>query len=220
VLWVATIFREALANSTTGTNNIAIGSNAALNVAGSNSNNIHIGSLGLSNDLGTIRIGNGQSKFFAAGVRGVTTLNNNAVAVVIDSNGQLGTVSSSRRFKEDIQDMATSRDLSRLRPVTFRYIQPFADGAKPIQYGLIAEDVEKVFPELVAHSADGQIETVKYQVLAPILVNEVQRQQAAIRRLQHEIQEEQQHNESLEERLARLEAAFALLAVQIGPKVH
>jgi hypothetical protein len=116
--------------------------------------------------------------------------------VVIDSNGQLGTTSSSRRFKEDIEDMgAASRDLMRLRPVTCRYKQPFADGSKPIQYGLIAEEVAEVYPDLVAHSADGKIETVKYQVLDSMLLNELQRQQAEICRL--------------EERLATLEAVLA-----------
>jgi hypothetical protein len=91
-----------------------------------------------------------------------------------------------------------SRALMRLRPVTFRYQKPFADGSQPIQYGLIAEEVEEVYPELVAHSADGQIETVKYQVLDSMLLNEVQRQQADIQRLQ--------------QRLAKMEAALASLS--------
>jgi hypothetical protein len=134
-------------------------------------------------------------------VRGITTGNNDAVPVLIDSGGQLGTVSSSRRFKEDIQDMGdASRGLMRLRPVTFRYRQAFADGSKPIQYGLIAEEVADVYPDLVAHSADGQIETVKYQLLDVMLLNEVQRQQA-------EIQALKQQNQDLQRRLERLEAA-------------
>jgi len=129
-----------------------------------------------------------QSSLFAAGVRGVTTANNNAIPVVIDSSGQLGTVNSSRRFKEDIREMGdASRGLMRLRPVTFRYRKPFADGSEPIQYGLIAEEVAEVYPDLVAHSADGQIETVKYQVLDAMLLNEVQRQQKQIRDLQEQI---------------------------------
>jgi hypothetical protein len=99
----------------------------------------------------------------------------NAVPVLIDGNGQLGTVNSSRRYKEDIQDMSdASRGLMRLRPVTFRYRNPFADGSKPVQYGLIAEEVAEVYPDLVARSADGQIETLKYQVLDAMLLNEVQ----------------------------------------------
>jgi hypothetical protein len=101
---------------------------------------------------------------------------------VVPSTGQLGIGSSSRRYKKDIQDMgdAGSR-LLRLRPVTFRYRQPFADDSQPIEYGLIAEEVEEVYPDLVAHSADGQIEIVKYQVLDSMLLNEVQKQAAQIR---------------------------------------
>ena len=179
---------NALSNSTTGGNNIAIGNNAAGNVGSGNSDNIHIGNPGSSADDGAIRIGNSQSSFFAAGIRGVATGANNAVPVLIDSNGQLGTASSSRRFKEDIQDMGdASRALLRLRPVTFRYQKPFDDGSKPIQYGLIAEEVADVFPDLVARSADGQIDTVKYQVLDSLLLNEVQRQAAEIRALKERL---------------------------------
>ena len=204
----------ALANRTTGTNNIAIGRLAASFVSGGNSSNIHIGSLGLSSDRNTIRMGSPgtQSSSFVAGVRGVTTKNVGAIEVLIDSAGQLGTTSSSRRFKEDICDMGgASLDLLRLQPVTFRYKQPFADGLKPIQYGLIAEDVAKVFPDLAAHSADGQIETVKYQVLRPMLLNGLRLQQAEIRRLKEEV-DQQQEDESLQERLTRMEAALASMS--------
>ena len=93
---------------------------------------------------------------------------------------------------------AASDDLMQLRPVTFRYQKPFADGTKPVQYGLIAEEVEKVYPELVARSADGQIETVKYQVLDAMLLNELQKQAAKVRQQEDKIQ-------SLEERLAALD---------------
>jgi hypothetical protein len=160
------------------------------------------------NDNGGIRIGTqgtnsiNQTSFFAAGIRGVTTGNNDAIPVVIDSNGQLGTVSSSRRFKEDIHDMDTvSSGLMRLRPVTFRYQKPFADGSKPIQYGLIAEEVADVYPDLVAHSADGQIETVKYQVLDSMLLNELQKEHK-------QVQEQAETIRVLEARLAVLEKAL------------
>lgn len=144
-----------------------------------------------------------QTAFFAAGIRGVTTANNDAIPVMIDSAGQLGTVSSSRRFKENIADMGdASLDLMRLRPVTYRYKQPFADGSKPVQYGLIAEEVAEIYPDLVAHSADGKIETVKYQVLDSMLLNEVHRQQIEIRDLT-------QQNQALEQRLRKLEATIA-----------
>ncbi len=200
---------NTLVKNTSGNNNIAVGQGAAANVNGGNSNNIHIGSQGVAADNGTTRIGTtgNQSSFFAAGIRGVTTGSNDAIAVVIDSNGQLGTVSSSRRFKEDIQDMGdSSRALMRLRPVTFRYQKPFADGAKPIQYGLIAEEVAEVYPDLVAHSADGNIETVKYQVLDSLLLNEVQRQDRTITVQEAQIRSQQEEIRSLNERIAKLEA--------------
>jgi hypothetical protein len=104
---------------------------------------------------------------------------------------------------------ATSHDLMRLRPVTYRYKQPFTDGTKPIQYGLIAEEVAEVYPDLVAHSADGQIETVKYQVLDSMLLNEMQRQQAQIGDQKDQIRRLEQRNQSLEERLAKVEATLA-----------
>ena len=189
----------ALQSIVTGSNNIGLGYIAGAGITTTTaSNNIMIGSFGEGSDSAVIRIGTPgvQSTFFGAGIRGVSTNNADAVAVVIDSAGQLGTVSSSRRFKEDILDMGdASRGLMRLRPVTFRYKQAFGDGSKPIQYGLIAEEVAEVYPDLVARSADGQIETVKYQVLDAMLLNEIQRQQAEIQQLQR--------------RLAALEAAIA-----------
>ena len=167
----------ALENNSVGNNNIAIGVSAGANITASN--NVDIANQGSVGDGGTIRVGTAgtHSSFFVAGVRGVTTSNNNAVNVVIDSNGQLGTLSSSRRFKEDIHDMGeTSSGLLRLRPVTFRYQKPFADGSKPVQYGLIAEEVAEVYPDLVTRLADGQVETVKYQVLDSMLLNELQKE--------------------------------------------
>ena len=196
--------------NTTGNNNIAIGYFAAVKVLGENSDNIHIGNQGSASDNATVRIGTPgtQSSFFVAGVRGVTTGNNDAIPVVIDSAGQLGTVSSSRRFKEDIQDMgAFSGDLIRLRPVTFRYKEPFVDGSKPIQYGLIAEEVAEVYPDLVARSADGQIETVKYQVLDSMLLNE----------LQKEHQQVQQQAETIRLLGIRLAALEGLLSSKTPP---
>jgi hypothetical protein len=89
--------------------------------------------------------------------------------------------------------------------VIYRYQKPFADGSKPIQYGLIAEEVAEVYSDLVAHSADGQIETVKYPVLDSMLLNEVQRQQAEISGLE-------QQNRILLERLAKLEAVLASMS--------
>lgn len=139
------IGEEALAGNTTGNNNIAIGSLAGSYIT-TTSNNIEIGNEGTATDNGTIRIGvpfvsgctSCSTSTFIAGIYGVNT---SGTPVYINSNGQLGTVSSSRRYKEDIHDMADASDgLMRLRPVSFRYKKAFDDGSKLIQYGLIAEE--------------------------------------------------------------------------------
>jgi hypothetical protein len=172
-----------------------------------------------------------QTSFFVAGVNNVNLgSDTNAVGVLIDTmTGQLGVTSSSRRYKEDIEDMGeASRDLMRLRPVTFRYKKPSADGSKPIQYGLIAEEVDEVYPDLVAHSADGKIETVKYQVLDSMLLNEVQRQHAEIgaqkdqlQKLTQQIDQERQQNQTLPERLHKQELAMTSLSgVSRVPSAH
>jgi hypothetical protein len=181
---------DSLQFNVIGSGNIAVGYQAGNYNPNAGSNNIDVGSLGGPNDNGVIRLGTlgAQTSFFAAGVSGITTGGNDAIPVLIDSNGQLGTISSSRRYKEDIHDMGdASRGILQLRPVTFRYRKPFDNGSKPIQYGLIAEEVAKVFPDLVARSADGQIETVKYQLLDSLLLNEVQRQEREIRDLKERL---------------------------------
>jgi hypothetical protein len=191
----------ALQNSTTGSFNIALGHAAGSNIITS-SNNIDIGNLGNGADTGIVRIGTGgtHTAFFVAGVSGVTT-GGSAVGVVIDSNGQLGTVSSSRRHKEDVQDMGqASGNLLRLRPVTFRYKKPYADGSKPLDYGLIAEEVAEIYPDLVVKNNDGQIETVQYQKLAPMLLNELQK-------LSSKSDKQEETIRQLQARLAALEAA-------------
>jgi hypothetical protein len=104
----------------------------------------------------------------------------------------------------------------RLRLVVFRDRDPFADGSKPVRFGLIAEEVAEVYPELVAHSADGQIESVKYQALDPMLLNELQRQekQIDVQKKQLAAQKEEilrlQHIQEQMERLFLLETALAL----------
>ncbi len=197
----------ALFNNSTGSNNIAIGSFGGNNITGNN--NIDIGNGGTSTDSGAIRIGTPfvggcttcQTSAFIAGIYGTKT-GLAGVPVVVDSTGNLGTISSSRRYKEGIQDMAdASSGLLRLRPVTFRYKKPFEDGSKPVQYGLIAEEVAEVYPDLVARSADGQVETVKYQLLDSMLLNELQKQNATITAQKEQIR-------ALEERLAKVEAAL------------
>lgn len=202
---------QAMTANTTGANNIALGYWAGNNNGAGASNNIDIGNRGNAADSGTIRIGSGsQSRAFVAGIRNVQTGSNDAIPVFIDSNGQLGTVSSSREVKEDIVDMAdASRRLLELRPVSYRYRQPFTDGSKPVQYGLIAEEVAETFPELVARDSRGRPETVKYQVLPALLLNELQRQEHELQNQQRELAIERSHAAGAEARADRLERQLA-----------
>ena len=176
----------ALQNAT-GQDNIAIG-----NLAGSSlttgSANIMIGNQGTPTDDSTIRIGTYQTSAYIAGILGNTLTS--AANVVINANGQLGVQSapSSRRYKEEIHDMGdASGGLLRLRPVTFHYKKPNADGSKPLEYGLIAEEVDAVYPELVVRGPDGQVETVQYSKLPAMLLNELQKQDEMIRKLEARI---------------------------------
>jgi hypothetical protein len=170
------IGQNALNDLDTGNQNIAIGASAG-DFLTDGSSNIYLGApASLATENNTIRLGSGQTRAFIAGTRNVTTANNNAIPVLVDSAGQLGTVSSTQRVKEDIGDLPSLRgELLRLRPVQFRYSQAFGDGTKPLQYGLIAEEVERVLPELVAYDGDGQAASVKYHVLPTLLLAEIQR---------------------------------------------
>ena len=200
----------ALFDNFAGHNNVAVGALAGLYATGSN--NIYLGAyaVGGGGESNTIALGvqGTQTRTLIAGIRGITTGAANAIPVVIDSNGQLGTVSSSIRFKEDIHDMAdVSGRLLQLRPVTFRYSQAYRDGAKPIQYGLIAEEVADVFPELAVRGADGQVETVHYETLNVLLLNELQKQQAHLNEQSDEQRKQAQRIDELERMLRELLAA-------------
>ncbi|HEX4962649.1 MAG TPA: tail fiber domain-containing protein [Thermoanaerobaculia bacterium] len=214
---------NALATDTTGTGNIGLGYFAGSNIS-SGSNNIDIGNSAPGNESDTIRIGNTQTAAFLAGVSGVTVAS--GVQVYIDSNGQLGTLTSSVRYKEDVADMAgASRLLMQLRPVTFRYKAPYDDGSHRLQYGLIAEEVAKVDPELVQFDGKGQAQTVRYHVVNMMLLNEVQRQEGKLADQTAEIgtlraltdrqrAELDQQKQLLAEQNARLQKLEALLANQ------
>jgi hypothetical protein len=168
-----------------GNNNIVIGNAAGENVV-AGTNNIAIGTSGQSDESGVIRIGDPTNNAVTATtggtyIAGIAGTNVSGAAVVVSANGQLGVVSSSRRYKQFIEPMGDASDrLLRLRPVAFRYRQANTDGKRPIQYGLIAEEVAEVFPELVVYNKDGQPETVAYQVLGPLLLNELQKERAHV----------------------------------------
>jgi hypothetical protein len=169
---------KSLFNDTSGGHNIALGFQAGLNLI-TGSNNIDIDNPGGSSaESATIRIGTEgtQTNTYIAGIYGNTSLTS-GTAVFVDSTGHLGTASSSERFKTGIEPMGFNTEkLQQLRPVTFHYK---ADPQSTLRYGLIAEEVAKVYPELVVRDQYGRIDGVRYDELAPMLLNELQQQQKA-----------------------------------------
>jgi Chaperone of endosialidase len=174
---------------TTGGGNIGVGYGAGNSVTNGTSN-IEIGNSGTSADSDIIRIGTSgtQTATYIAGIAGAAVTGGSAV-LVDPITGQLGILLSSERFKQDIHDMDAASDaLMQLRPVTFRYKDPRTE-AKGIQYGLIAEEVAAVYPQLVVHGRDGQVESVQYHQLPALLLNEMQKQHQTIQRLEQRIVE-------------------------------
>jgi hypothetical protein len=135
--------------------------------------NIHIGYFvgGSTGEANTTRIGNAnQTRTFISGISGVTATS--GVAVYVNSNGQLGTATSSERYKEDIKPMEkASEAILGLTPVTFRYKHELDPDGVP-QFGLVAEEVAKVNPDLVAKDAEGKVYTVRYEAVNAMLLNE------------------------------------------------
>jgi Chaperone of endosialidase len=169
---------NALQGNSEGSNNIAVGSNAGLNTGPYLDDNIDIGNEGVMHDAGTIRIGTEgtHTKAFLAGVSGVAPGGTTA-PVVINEDGQLGDTSSSRRFKQNIGPLEPQiGKLMQLRPVSFRYRRSFVHGPNPVQFGLIAEQVARVFPNLVVRGEDGRPSAVAYQELPALLLAQVQRE--------------------------------------------
>ena len=176
---------NALGTNQGGSNNIAVGVNAGYYIRGSRYN-IDIGNVGAATDVGLIRLGtSGQQT--ATYIAGIANAHVTGSAVYITSTGQLGVIASSERYKTAVAPMgsATGR-LKELRPVTFRLK---ADSKAGRQYGLIAEEVAKVYPELVIRNESGQAEGVRYEELTPMLLNEVQRQQQELAELKEKVAE-------------------------------
>jgi hypothetical protein len=169
------IGHSAMFNNTGGSNNTALGFGAG-NAWTTGSNNIAIGHAGAAGESNTIRIGGAQSRTFVAGIFATKSAKGSR-PVLVDANGQLGTSRSSLRYKEDVHTMGdASNALMDLRPVTYRYKQAEADGSKPVQYGLIAEEVDKVMPDLVVYDELGRPDSVSYEILPSLLLNEYQKQ--------------------------------------------
>jgi hypothetical protein len=211
----------ALGSVATGNQNTAVGSNSLLHATGSNnialgfnagsglvtgSNNVYIGNPGLQGEDNTIRIGSGggsaapHTALYLAAVLGTTV--SSGQEMFIGSDGRIGTATSSRRYKDDIRDMAAASDgILKLRPVTFHYKEAAPDGTKPLQYGLVAEEVAQIYPDAVSYNEKGEPNAVQYHKINAMLINELQKQKREITQQQQEIDE--------------LKAALAALQSQI-----
>jgi uncharacterized coiled-coil protein SlyX len=192
---------NALNKNTTGSSNIALGFNAGFNLT-IGSNNIDIGNVGVAGESNKIRIGKigTQNGTFIAGIRGVTVAS--GVGVIVGSTGQLGTVVSSERFKDQIKPMdKASEAILALKPVTFRYKHELDPDGIP-QFGLVAEQVDKVNPDLVARDADGKPYTVRYEAVNAMLLNEFLKEHKAFL-------EEHRTVQALKSTVAKQEATIA-----------
>ena len=229
---------SALQNNSTGSNNTATGENALISYAGNNNiaigfgagdnlrsgdDNIYIGNEGSETQSDTIQIGTQgiQTVTIIAGIFGGARIKKGC-DVVANNFGLLGCVTSSARYKRDIRDMGDASDrLMKLRPVIFQYKED-SEGIR--QYGLIAEEVEKVYPELVVDGTDGRPETVEYQVLPAMLLNEVQKQSrqlarkdAQIAAIQRQLVALQKRNSEIDEVAVRLDALERQARAAIRP---
>jgi hypothetical protein len=176
-----------------------LGVNAGANLT-TGDGNIDIGNAGGTGDAGTIRIGvqGTQTRTFVAGISGSPIT---GTSVVVNSNGRLGTVTSSQRFKDDIRPIGkASEAILALKPVTFHYTKEIDPDATP-QFGLVAEDVEKVNPDLVARDSDGKAYTVRYEAVNAMLLNEFLK--------------EHRKNEKQETTIAELKSEIAILCATV-----
>jgi len=178
---------NSLLSATTGSSNIALGVNAGANLT-IGDGNIDIGNPGVAGESRTIRVGMRQTHraTFIAGISGVTVAG--GVGVIIDSSGHLGTVLSSERFKAEIKPMnKASEAILALKPVTFRYKQELDPDGIP-QFGLVAEEVEKINPDLVARDDDGKPYTVRYEAVNAMLLNEFLKEHAKVEQLKKDFE--------------------------------
>ena len=198
---------NALINNLTGNGNTAVGLNAGSNLT-TGHNNVDIGAdvTGDPNEDNTIRIGNGQNATFIAGISGATVAS--GVGVVVGTDGHLGTVVSSRQFKDAIKPMEkASEAILALKPVTYRY-KPNLDPDGIPQFGLVAEDVAKVNPDLVARDGNGKPYTVRYEAVNAMLLNE-------FLKAHRKIEDQQKHIDALEAQLNEQKALIQNVSAQL-----
>ena len=151
----------------------------------------------IAGESNTIRIGKKgtQTATYIAGIRGTTV--SGGITVQIDTNGRLGTTASSARFKQNIQPMnEASESIHALKPVTFHYNKEL-DHSGSLQFGLVAEEVEKVNPALVVYDDDGKPYTVRYEAVDAMLLNEFLKEHRKVEGLEAALAEQKQQIEAL-----------------------
>jgi len=206
---------SALFSNTTGSGNIAVGDAAGTkNITGSN--NIYIGNPGTHTDSSRIRIGTPgiQTNTLIAGISGATVPD--GVGVIIGSNGQLGTIVSSERFKDAIKPMRKeSESILALKPVTFRYKHELDPAGIP-QFGLVAEEVEKVNADLVAHDEQGKPYTVRYEAVNAMLLNEFLKEHKKVEQQAKAVEEQANKVEAQAKEISELKSALDQLTSRLN----
>src|SRR5262249_36431662 len=204
-----------LENNTTGGNNIAVGYGAGFRLTTGN-HNIDIGNPGFGGEANTIRIGAVQDQMatFIAGISGATVPT--GVAVIVDADGHLGTTTSSARFKQAIKPMDESSEaIFALQPVTFRYKKELDPQGIP-QFGLVAEEVEKVNPGLVARDAEGRPYGVRYEAVNAMLLNEFLKEHRVVREQGATIAHMQKQIEALTAGLQKVSEELATGRIRVA----
>jgi hypothetical protein len=203
---------RALFRNSTGTNNTAFGNYAGSNLT-TGDNNIDIGNLGVAGESGTIRIGSSeQTRTFIGGITGQAV---SGVPVYVNAASQIGTLPSSERFKEEIKPMGkVSEAILDVEPVTFRYKKQLDPEHIP-QFGLVAEDIATVNPDLVVRDGEGKPYTVRYDAVNAMLLNEflkehhrVQNLESALEQLTARLKEQDSKVQQMSDQLAAARIPF------------
>ena len=210
---------NALASNTTGSENTALGFFAGGAVTTGSGNTALGFSAGeaVTDANSVITIGTGganvSNSCFIGNIRDVQTQNADAITVVIDSAGQLGTMSSSQRFKTEIRPMnKASEAVLALNPVTFHYK---TDKTDTPQFGLIAEEVAAVNPNLVVRDKEGEVYTVRYEAVNAMLLNEFLKEHRKVETLEAQVAHQQSTNAEQQNQIEALAAGLQKVSAQV-----
>jgi hypothetical protein len=191
-----------------------LGANAGDNLT-TGDNNINIGNEGVADEGNTIRVGiqGTQTKTFIAGISGTTVT---GTGVVVNGSGQLGVAPSSARFKDEIESMEkASEAILALKPVTFHYKKDIDPKGIP-QFGLVAEEVEKINPELVVRDKDGKPYTVRYDAVNAMLLNEFLKEHKAFVEEQHKVQKLEANAAQQQKQIEALAVGLQKVSAQLA----